>query len=159
MGLTVFNQFPQLTRLLARIARVAAKQETQWTFNRIDLSTGKATLKDRAMNQVTLTGGVVRLSMPEIEAGRAHDLVARVTCEAETEVVFDGAEFEMHRRAEGSEGTFGEAEPGGSAMRVREGGGELAAPSVGETIIYLFTETAPGVFLASRKVVEKIEEE
>lgn len=50
MGLTVFNQFPQLTRLLARIARVAARQETQWTFNRIDLSSDKATLKDRAMN-------------------------------------------------------------------------------------------------------------
>ena len=135
MGLTVFNQFPQLTRLLARIARVAARQETQWTFNRIDLSTGKATLKDRAMNQVALTGGVATLSMPPMEPGRAHDLLVRATCETATEVVFDGAEFEG------------------------EGGGELAAPSVGETIIYLFTETAPGVFLASRKAVEKIEEE
>jgi len=102
MGLTVFNQFPQLTRLLARIARVAAKQETQWTFNRIDLSTGEATLKDRAMNLVTLTGNapeaasaaggkvaegngeaarqgprVATLSMPPMGPGRAHDLVVR----------------------------------------------------------------------------------
>jgi len=55
MGLTTFNRFPQLTRLLARISRVAAKQENQWMYKRIDLSMGKVTLKARAMNQAHLS--------------------------------------------------------------------------------------------------------
>jgi len=130
--MTIFTQWDRLLTLIAKVAKGAARGETQYAFNRVDLTAGRGTLKDRAMNQVTLTGGVVRLSMPEIDPGRAHDVLARVTCEAATEVVFEGAEFES------------------------DGDDALVAPDAGETVIYLFTETAPGVFLASRKAVEKI---
>jgi len=56
MGLTVFNQFPQLTRLLARIARVAAHKETARPFARVNLSGGRGSLRDRAVNLVALSG-------------------------------------------------------------------------------------------------------
>jgi len=130
--MTIFTQWEKLLTLLAAVAKAAARGETQYSFNRIDVAGGRGTLSDRAVNLVALSGGSVRLAMPETEPGRARDLLVRATCSEATELSFEGAEF--------------------------EGDGEdaLAAPDAGETVVYLFTETAPGVFLASRKVVEKI---
>lgn len=41
MALAVFNQFPQLTRFFAQLARAAARKECVREFNRLDLSTAR----------------------------------------------------------------------------------------------------------------------
>jgi len=71
MGLTVFNQFPQLTRLLARIARVAAHKKTTSPFVRINLIGGRGSLTDRAVNLVALSDDAATLALPELVPGES----------------------------------------------------------------------------------------
>ncbi len=133
--MTIFTQWDKLLTLLAKVAKGAARSETQYEFNRLDLSTGKATMKDRAMNAVALVGGEVTVAVPDTDPGKARDFLLRAECTAATDLTFAGADFE------GSEG------------------GELKAPDEGETVIYFFTETKAGTFLVGRKVVEKLDNE
>ena len=135
MALAVFNQFPQLTRFFAQLARAAARKECVREFNRLDLSTGAATMKDRAMNVAALAGGEVTVTVPDTDPGKARDFLLRAECTAATDLKFAGADFE------GSEGD------------------ELKAPDEGETVVYFFTETKAGTFLVGRKVAEKLDNE
>jgi len=146
MGLTVFNQFPQLTRLLARIARVAAHKETACPFARINLIGGRGSLTDRAVNLVALSGDAATLALPELVPGESRHFGVRLEVAAETSVTFEGNE-DFERDA---------ADTGVPVSKVARG---LSVTLPAGCYLYTFTETAPGVFLASRKVVEKIEEE
>lgn len=130
--MTLFTQWERLASVLAGIARTAASENTRYALNRIDLSTGSAVLKDRATNRVTLAGGSATLSMPETESGLAHDFLVRAACTAETELSFAGGTFESDDET------------------------ALDSPSAGETCVYMFTETAPGVYLVGRKIVNPI---
>lgn len=77
MALAVFNQFPQLTRFFAQLARAAAHKETARRFVRLDLSTGRATLVDHA----ALNGAAVSFALPDLVPGesRRFDL-RRISC-------------------------------------------------------------------------------
>ena len=134
MGVIVFNQWEKLLSLLRSIATASAADKSQYAIVRLMPEDSRSLLTDRAMNTLTLTGETVTLQMPDMIPGKARDFLVRVTAEAESELLFTGAEaFE------------------GDNQDV------LMTPNAGETVIYFFTETAPDVFLVARRPVERIE--
>ena len=135
MKVVVFDQWERLAQLLQGIAASSAKDSAQYALNRVVVSaSGRATLKDRAMNNLAVSGGTTILSMPEIEPGKARDFALRVKATGDNILAFEGA------------GAF-EGEPGA-----------LAAPLDGETAVYLFTEVDGDVLLVSRRTVATITE-
>ena len=134
MKLCLFPQWDDLVSFMRNLARHSAADICQRNFVRIKPVDGHALLTDRAMNALALTGEAVTLQMPDMIPGKARDFLVRVTAEAESDLLFTGAEaFE------------------GDNQDV------LMPPNAGETVIYFFTETAPDVFLVARRPVERIE--
>ena len=134
MKLCLFPQWDDLVSFMRNLARHSAADICQRNFVRIKPVDGHALLTDRAMNALALTGEAVTLQMPDMIPGKARDFLVRVTAETESELYFTGAEaFE------------------GDNQDV------LMPPNAGETVIYLFTETAPDVLHVSRKVVTPVQ--
>ena len=134
MKLCLFPQWDDLVSFMRNLSRHSAADICQRNFVRIKPVDGHALLTDRAMNTIALTGEAVTLQMPDMIPGKARDFLVRVTAEAESDLLFTGAEaFE------------------GDNQDV------LMPPNAGETVIYFFTETAPDVFLVARRPVERIE--
>lgn len=134
MKLIVFDQWDKLVAMFKSMAGKAATEKSQYAFNRVMPVEGRALLMDRAMNNISVSGGSVVLQVPDIIPGKARDFLVRVTAEADTDIAFTGAEA--------FEGDNDDV---------------LMPPNAGETVIYFFTETAPDVFLVARRPVERIE--
>ncbi len=135
MKVVVFDQWERLAQLLKGVAASEAKDSAQYAISRVVVSAGgRAALKDRAMNNLSVSGGTTILSVPEIEPGKARDFALRVKATGDNVLAFEGA------------GSF-EGEPGA-----------LAAPLDGETAVYLFTEVDGDVLLVSRRTVAAITE-
>ena len=134
MKLIVFDQWDKLVAMFKSMAGKAATEKSQYAINRVMPVEGRALLMDRAMNNLSVSGESVTLQMPDIIPGKARDFLVRVTAEADTDIVFVGAEA--------FEGDNDDV---------------LMPPNAGETVIYFFTETAAETFLVSRRKVEVIE--
>ena len=135
MKVIVFEQWDKLTALMRQIAAGSASEKSQYAIKRVQSKDGRAHLDDRTANVLAVEGGTTTVVMPDIEPGKARDFMLRVTATGENTLKFEGAEaFE------------GESDA-------------LEPPADGETVVYVFTETAADSPLVARKVVERIETE
>ena len=135
MKVIVFDQWDKLVAKFKGIATAAMNEKAQYDLVRLEPKGGRVQLADRSMNNLSVSGGATAIVMPDIEPGKARDLMLRVEATGENALSFEGAEaFE------------GEADA-------------LQPPGDGETAVYFFTETAADVLLVARKVVTRIETE
>lgn len=135
MNIIVFEQWDKLIAMFRNLAEGSAVAKSQYDLNRVIAANVRATVKDRAMNALSLNGESVTLSLPDMIPGKARDFLVRVEATGECAIRFTGCEaFE------------GE-------------GGALDPPSDGETVVYFFTETKADVFMVARKVLARLETE
>lgn len=109
-----------------------AEDASRYGFNAAAAEGGRCVLADRAMNLVEADGGVLELALPPPVEGKARDLVAKIRAGAETELSVSGAEFEGD-----DPDAFAPVPAGGCA-------------------VLCLTETEPGVFMAARKTLERV---
>ena len=118
MKLLLFNQYDRLLAKFKAIASDCARDAADWKICRVSASSGIVHLHDRTMNVLTVSGGVTRIVVPDIEPERARQLCLRVTAEGDSTLTFTGAEAFESADAD-----------------------SLLPPSDGQTVIYRFTET------------------
>lgn len=133
MRVTIFDQWEKLCALLTNMAGKAAAVKSAYRFNRVEGESGRAFLVDRSMNALSVLGGSTVVNMPPLVPETAREFLLRVTAVGENTLSFVGADaFEGDANA-------------------------LDPPGNGETVVYFFTETAPGVFLVARKCAARID--
>lgn len=131
MRVFVFRQWEALTDLLKGIARGEVEASLPYAFRTVTPDGGVVTLEDRTVSSLAVTGGVTKVVLPDPVPGRARDFLLRVSATGENELRFEGGTFE------------GEA-------------GALDAPADGSSALLVFTETAPGTFLVTRRALQRI---
>ena len=131
MRVFVFRQWEALTDLLKGIARGEVEASLPYAFRTVTPDGGVVTLEDRTVSSLAVTGGATRVLLPDSVPGRARDFLLRVSATGENELRFEGGTFE------------GEA-------------GALDAPADGTSVLFVFTETAPGTFLVTRRALQRI---
>ena len=131
MRVFVFRQWEALTDLLKGIARGEAEASLPYAFRTVTPDGGVVTLENRTAGSLAVTGGATRVLLPDSVPGRARDFLLRVSATGENELRFEGGTFE------------GEA-------------GALDAPADGSSALLVFTETAPGTFLVTRRVLQRL---
>lgn len=131
MRVFVFRQWEALTDLLKGIARGEVETSLPYAFRTVTPDGGVVTLEDRTAGSLAVTGGVTKVVLPDPVSGRARDFLLRVSATGENELRFEGGTFE------------GEA-------------GALDAPADGTSALFVFTETAPGTFLVTRRVLQRL---
>ena len=133
MRVFVFRQWEALMNLLKGIARGEVEASLPYALRTVtpDDGTGVVTLEDRTAGSLAVTGGVTKVLLPDPVSGRARDFLLRVSATGENELRFEGGTFE------------GEA-------------GALDAPTDGSSALLVFTETAPGTFLVTRRVLQRL---
>ena len=131
MRVFVFRQWEALTDLLKGIARGEAEASLPYAFRTVTPDGGVVTLENRTAGSLAVTGGATRVLLPDSVPGRARDFLLRVSATGENELRFEGGTFE------------GEA-------------GALDAPADGTSVLFVFTETAPGTFLVTRRVLQRL---
>ena len=117
--------------LLKGIARGEVEASLPYALRTVTPDGGVVTLEDRTAGSLAVTGGVTKVVLPDPVPGRARDFLLRVSATGENELRFEGGTFE------------GEA-------------GALDAPADGSSALLVFTETAPGTFLVTRRVLQGI---
>ena len=90
MSILLFEQWDKLVSLLQKIASGAASEKSQYAINRVMPVEGRALLMDRAMNNISVSGGSVALQVPDIIPGKARDFLVRVKAHGECSLAFDG---------------------------------------------------------------------
>ena len=133
MRIIVFEQWERLLSLMRRTSRSETEDAVRYALVRAVPSLGRVQLADRAVNNVSVSGGVTSFAVPDIVPGKARDFILRVKAAGSNELAFTGAG--------GFEGETQDA---------------LLPPGDGETCLYLFSEVEGDVFLVSRKVVAAI---
>ena len=131
MRVFVFRQWEALTDLLKGIARGEVETSLPYALRTVTPDGGVVTLEDRTAGSLAVTGGVTKVVLPDPVSGRARDFLLRVSATGENELRFEGGTFE------------GEA-------------GALDAPADGTSALFVFTETAPGTFLVTRRALQRI---
>ena len=131
MKVFVFRQWEALTDLLKGIARGEAETSLPYAFRTVTPEGGVVTLEDRTVSSLAVAGGTTKVILPGPVPGRARDFLLRVSATGENSLRFEGGEFE------------GEA-------------GALDAPADGSSALLVFTETAPGTFLVTRRALTRI---
>ena len=135
MRVIVFDQWERLVSAFRGMAAQTATSRSQYDIVRVEPKGGRARLSDRSANQLSVSGGLTTVVLPDIEPGKARDLMLRVTAAGENALRFEGADA-----FEGDEGA-------------------LEPPGDGETCVYFFTESAAGVMLVARRAAKRIETE
>ena len=135
MRVIVFDQWERLVAAFRGMATQTATSRSQYDIVRVEPKGGRACLSDRSANQLSVSGGLTTVVLPDIEPGKARDLMLRVTATGENALKFEGADA-----FEGDEGA-------------------LEPPGDGETCVYFFTEAAAGVMLVARRTAKRIETE
>ncbi len=130
MRLLLFNQYDRLLAKFKAIASDCARDAAEWKICRVSASNGIVHLHDRTMNVLSVSGGVTRIVVPDIEPERARQFCLRVTAEEDNTLTFTGAE------------TFEAANADA-----------LLPPTDGQTVIYRFTETVGDRLYVERKEV------
>ena len=130
MKLVLFHQYDQLLAKIREVARCCARDAADWKICRVSASSGIVHLHDRTMNVLAVTGGETRIVVPDIEPERARQFCLRVTAEGDNTLSFTGAEAFEAADAD-----------------------SLLPPSVGQTVIYRFTETVGDRLYVERKEV------
>ena len=130
MKLVLFHQYDQLLAKIREVARCCAKDAADWKICRVSASNGSVHLHDRTMNVLTVSGGVTRIVVPDIDPERARQFCLRVTAEGDNTLTFTGAEAFEAAAAD-----------------------SLLPPSDGQTVIYRFTETVEDRLYVERMVV------
>ena len=130
MKLVLFHQYDQLLAKIREVARCCARDATDWKICRVSASNGSVHLHDRTMNVLTVSGGVTRIVIPNIEPERARQFCLRVTAEGDNTLTFTGAEAFEAADAD-----------------------SLLPPSDGQTVIYRFTEAVGDRLYVERKEV------
>lgn len=130
MKLVLFHQYDQLLAKFKAIASDCARDAADWKICRVQSSGGTVHLHDRTMNVLTVSGGVTRIVVPDIEPERARQFCLRVTAEGDNTLSFIGAEAFEAANAD-----------------------SLLPPSDGQTVIYRFTETIGDRLYVERKEV------
>ena len=131
MRVFVFRQWEALMNLLKGIARGETEASLPYALRTVTPDGGVVTLEDRTAGSLAVTGGVTKVVLPAPVSGRARDFLLRVSATGENELRFEGGTFE------------GEA-------------GALDAPADGTSVLFVFTETAPGTFLVTRRVLQRL---
>ena len=131
MRVIVFRQWEALMNLLKGIARGETETSLPYAFRTVTPDGGVVTLEDRTAGSLAVTGGVTKVVLPDPVSGRARDFLLRVSATGENELRFEGGTFE------------GEA-------------GALDAPADGTSALFVFTETAPGTFLVTRRALQRL---
>lgn len=131
MRVFVFRQWEALMNLLKGIARGEVEASLPYALRTVTPDDGTVTLDDRTVSSLAVTGGATRVLIPDPVPGRARDFLLRVSATGENELRFEGGTFE------------GEA-------------GALDAPTDGSSALLVFTETAPGTFLVTRRVLQRL---
>ena len=146
MKLLLFNQYDRLLAKFKAIASDCARDAADWKICRVQSSNGIVHLHDRTMNVLSVSGGVTRIVVPDIDPERANipqseglprsgalagvQFCLRVTAEGDNTLSFTGAEAFEAADAD-----------------------SLLPPSDGQTVIYRFTETIGDRLYVERKVV------
>ena len=130
MKLVLFHQYDQLLAKIREVARCCAKDAADWKICRVQSSNGIVHLHDRTMNVLTVSGGVTRIVVPDIEPERARQFCLRVTATGDNTLTFDGAEALEAANADA-----------------------LLPPTDGQTVVYRFTETVGDRLYVERKEV------
>ena len=130
MKLVLFHQYDQLLAKIREVARCCAKDAADWKICRVSASNGSVHLHDRTMNVLSVSGGVTRIVVPDIDPERARQFCLRVTAEGDNTLTITGAEAFEAADAD-----------------------SLLPPSDGQTVIYRFTETLGDRLYVERKVV------
>ena len=131
MRVFVFRQWEALMNLLKGIARGEVETSLPYAFRTVTPDGGVVTLEHRTAGSLAVTGGVTKVVLPDPVPGRARDFLLRVSATGENELRFEGGTFE------------GEA-------------GALDAPADGTSVLFVFTETAPGTFLVTRRMLQRL---
>ena len=130
MKLLLFNQYDRLLAKFKAIASDRARDAADWKICRVSASSGIVHLHDRTMNVLSVSGGEMRIVVPDIDPERARQFCLRVTAEGDNTLTFTGAEAFEAADAD-----------------------SLLPPSDGQTVIYRFTETIGDRLYVERKVV------